>query len=107
MLYNPNKPIQQPSLAGFIAWLETKDPNGCYDWRSCKECACSQYAASLGVYNWDRYVNEEPWIMLNHLASNGAPWPARVQPWGYIAPDECGWTFGALLQQARAMLSGS
>lgn len=52
MLNNPNwdKPIKtEPSLEGFIAWLETKPPEEEYNWRNDKECAVGQYAQSLGL----------------------------------------------------------
>ena len=51
MLYNP-KWSTTPSLDGFIAWLETKDPSETYNWGNCNECAAGQYAKAIGFENW-------------------------------------------------------
>ncbi len=52
MLYDPRweQQTKTPSLAGMIAWLETKNPNETYSW-SCKDGACliEQYGLSLGI----------------------------------------------------------
>jgi hypothetical protein len=103
MLYNPQWTKQTPSLAGFIAWLETKDPNERYNWDQPAICACGQYAASIGKKGWP--VFEEPWRTLNHLACNAImsrPEPSQVRRYAML--DQSGWTFGALLQRARVAL---
>ena len=48
MLFNPTW-AKTLSLEGFIAWLETKDPEERYDWLSFNTCACGQYLRSLGL----------------------------------------------------------
>ena len=48
MLFNPTW-AKTPSLEGFIAWLETKDPEERYDWLSFNTCACGQYLRSLDL----------------------------------------------------------
>jgi hypothetical protein len=54
MLFNPTW-AKTPSLEGFIAWLETKDPEERYDWLSFSTCACGQYMRSLGLKIPTRY----------------------------------------------------
>jgi hypothetical protein len=53
------------SLAGFIAWLETKDPKGCYQFMECEgRCLLGQYMSDIDIPwtgapdkasgNWDK-----------------------------------------------------
>lgn len=50
MLYDPQWEVKtkRPSLAGFIAWLETKNPDENYDYGDTERCALGQYYRSLG-----------------------------------------------------------
>ncbi len=41
--------VSQISLAGFVAFLETKDPNQQYPWYKITHCAVGQYLVSLGM----------------------------------------------------------
>jgi hypothetical protein len=78
---------QYPSLDGFIAWLETKDPQECYHFPDCKACACGQYSASLGEF-WLRRTEGGVVSFVYH----GLNELARAEPW----------TFGALLKRAKS-----
>jgi hypothetical protein len=90
MLYDP-KWSKAPSLDGFIAWLETKDPNERYDYWNCLTCACGQYASSFSIANpdwiweWkDRHLTTE----LNMIGRGSGNYEE--------------WTFGAALARALA-----
>lgn len=49
MLYNPDW-RKNISLADFICWLETKDPNEAYDYQNRKgDCCLGQYMKDRGV----------------------------------------------------------
>src|SRR5580700_9747733 len=76
MLYDP-KWNKQPSLEGFIAWLETKGKTEIYYWGKTENCACAQYAATLGLDGAYGRIkgeifnpNEEFFSILNRLALN-------------------------------------
>jgi hypothetical protein len=58
----------KPSLEDFIAWLEMKDPEEEYQWSNMQTCACGQYAASIGVEEWNKRASEGSkfWNMLNN-----------------------------------------
>ena len=92
--------VQEPSLQGFISWLETKPPTEKYNWWDGDRCACGQYAKHIGEPNWAYEANqgEGPsksiWRQLNDLAYHAA---YRVYSFG---PREG--TFCRLLEQARA-----
>lgn len=55
MLYDPKwgVPIEtkptEPTLAGFVAWLDTKDSHEKYYWFNGSNCAVAQYAHSVGL----------------------------------------------------------
>lgn len=53
MLYDPKweMPVKiEPSLAHFIAWLETKDPKAKYSFWECEgRCLLGQYMAEIGI----------------------------------------------------------
>jgi hypothetical protein len=80
--------VGQPSLQGFIAWLETQDPEQQYQWSCSGECACAQYARHLGVKSWGDVWNPYRiiWSELNSIAY-------LVQPR----------TFGNLLKYAKTV----
>ncbi len=53
-------PDTKPSLAGFAAWLATKDPQQSYKWIDTSNCAVGQYLAHCGT-DWDRmFVSNFP-----------------------------------------------
>lgn len=88
MLYNPNWTAPAPTLAGMVAWLETKDPSETYDWGNCLgQCLIGQYAASIGwtiqAMSYKQYHSLDDGIALR------GPW-----------------TFGAALARAKAKLAG-
>ena len=74
---------QQPSVAGFAAFVATKDPAEEYRWLDPTACACGQYARSIGKYeDWLNVPTRPPadsklWRELNRLAQIG-PYPART-----------------------------
>jgi hypothetical protein len=81
----------EPSLEGFIAWLETKDPNEEYDYHNSEACACGQYAASIHTEMWLFDTAEFVlWDRLNGLACS--------------RDAQGNWTFGHTLKVAREML---
>jgi hypothetical protein len=88
---------QEPSLRGFISWLETKNPNEEYYWASGKSCAAGQYAASLGIHQefldrTDGGKNHGIWSLLSMAA-----YPREEK--------SLTGTFGAALEGARKMLN--
>jgi hypothetical protein len=89
MLFDPK--LQKPTLAGFISWLETKDPNETYIWIDYKECACGQYMAALGIFSSDWVRSPGVLGKLNRLA----------MPRQFAISD----TFGNLLARARTALA--
>lgn len=63
---------QHPSMAGFLAFCESKPPEEEYNWLDNTNCACGQYAQSAGIFaSWRDTRNwESPgWGVLNILAS--------------------------------------
>jgi len=53
MLYDPKwagKKVK-PTLAGIIAWLETKNPNEVYNYTMQYGCAAAQYLQHIGAEN--------------------------------------------------------
>jgi hypothetical protein len=96
MLFDPNKAIQQPTFAGFIAFCESKDPNEHYEWSSYSDCACAQYAKSIGFENWTKHAHDgELWDQLNNIA-------AMVPTAWNIEDMRRNWTFGELVKRLRA-----
>lgn len=88
MLYNPNWTPAEPTLAGMVAWLETKDPSETYNWADCQgQCLVDQYAATVG------------WSISNMSVSQ---YDALDNGIAYARP----WTFGAALARAKAKLAG-
>jgi hypothetical protein len=80
----------KPSLAGFAAWLENKEPDEIYNWADCRGgCAVSQYFSSLTK-------------SLDPIASLWRDYGGELDPLARKLPH----TFGALLTRARRSLSG-
>lgn len=78
-----------PSLAGFAAWLETKNPEEKYNWANCcGECAVSQYFTTFDPVGGHFQLWRDYGGKLDRIARDGP------------------YNFGALLSRARAALSG-
>jgi hypothetical protein len=96
MLFNPKWETTVPSLAGLIAWLETKNPNQSYQWADCSgRCLIGQYCASLGI-SWEeveRSDEGEDSIYFRLAIANDSL--------AYTRPH----TFGGALKRARAALA--
>lgn len=94
MLYDPKWEVQTDleydgvSLRGFIAWLETKDPNEAYLYEDPFSCAVAQYKISLG------YTRQESAIS---LLSSSSDWLHSI----VCSPHKT--TFGAALKRARKL----
>ena len=79
----------KPSLAGLVAWLETKDPNETYQWETCQgHCLIGQYLHSVGI-EWQWMVTHNPGLY-HELTPNALA--GRLPH-----------TFGAALERARAL----
>lgn len=89
--------MSEPTLPGFVEWLQRKDPNERYEWPKSNICACGQYAESLGKTHWIGTGNST-WSKLNRLARG----PGMLGDYE-IAP-ESEWTFGKLLERAKKEL---
>ena len=88
-------PRDEPSLDGFISFLETKWRWQRYRWDDAGNCACAQYADSIGEKgnSWwceDDTCEDAAWHRLNKLAH------AALAPRWRTA------SFGTLLDLARA-----
>jgi len=86
MLHNPKWDVQTKpdalSLAGLVAWLETKPADEKYDFTDCRgKCLYGQYMASHG-FGWEEASSFRANVYM-HVA--------------YQYP----WTFGAALERAR------
>jgi len=96
MLYNPKWEAKtEPSLEGFIAWLETKDPNEEYDWSSYNHCAAGCYAMSVGI-------TKEKLFQTNNEIIRRLSLLARPPNFDY---DNRRDTFGACLSRACQVLA--
>jgi hypothetical protein len=51
----PKVPVvpAEPSLAGFVKWLETKDPTETYEYAYSQSCAVGKYFEALGMDPWE------------------------------------------------------
>lgn len=87
MLYDPK--WEGPSVRGLIGWLETKDPEGTYDFMDCHGgCLISQYLATLG-FEWEHGF---------------CAWPQYQMFVGTLIGTNRPWTYGAALKRARKVL---
>jgi hypothetical protein len=67
MLYDPR--WDGISLASFAAWLEKQPAHKSYRWLHSGECACGQYANSVGIDKWMPLTGLNGfWRTANHLA---------------------------------------
>ena len=82
--------VQHPSVAGFVQWLGTQNPDARYEWGETMACACAQYAEATGtMYEWAHYgTSRESWRQLNEIAAGHDIEPAN-------------WTFGQCLERAN------
>ena len=86
-------PRAEPSLDGFISFLETKRRFARYRWQHAGRCACGQYAQSIGQgEDWGirRWGGDRMWTLLDDLALDACGPRARSA------------SFGTLLDLARA-----
>lgn len=91
------------TLEGFIAWLETKDPDERYDWMCVDGCAVGQFRAALGISS-KHIKREKPIICLDEaFASVGEYWHVAFGPPTAENPS-VNWTFGKCLERARQAL---
>lgn len=80
----------EPSLKGFIAWLERQPADKEYNFLDWGSCALCQYLISAtGQWTVDQYYEI-------------FPWPATLGP-NFIAGRP--WTFGAALARAKGLRS--
>lgn len=88
--------IQHPSVAGLLAFCESQKPDTAYEWLDCHECACGQYARSIGQF--------EDWF-----GGDGAPvygWNRRWSDLNVLASGALGeTTFGALAGRLRHVMA--
>lgn len=89
----------QPSLAGFISWLETKNPDETYPYTNSCDCACAQYLKAINQFHpwWlsDPEHNFQGLMTdLNHLAAGKSNSEGAFNTGA--------WTFGLLLDRAKA-----
>jgi hypothetical protein len=81
------------SIHSMIAWLETKDPDACYDYKDSFHCLNTQYLEFHGL----DYGDERTWdVPLWHRLHHG---DFRYIAEGRGHEDE--WTFGKALARAR------
>ena len=85
MLYDPKR--EKPSLAGFVAWLATKNQNEEYNYCDCVNCAVAQYLKTMGL-KWHAGYGVATVSRLDRIARDG---PHR---------------FGACLERALAAIDG-
>jgi len=105
MLYDPKweAPVEaKPSLQGFIAWLETKNPRGRYQFDNCAGmCLLGQYMAFLGI-EWGespKDPNAGNWAKTAYMKTARCLFPTSG-PMTVLADRPH--TFGAALKRARA-----
>src|SRR6266436_3273472 len=93
MLYDPRWKKNDLSLAGLIAWLETKPPDEEYNF-TCSQgcCLIAQYMRAQGV-KWDYPAGYTEAI--GKIAQG--PWQ------NFSVANQFPWTFGAALERARKM----
>lgn len=97
MLFDPKWLKTEPSLAGLIAWLETKNPNETYVWHDSNNCLIAQYGKSIG---WS------PMRMSTEAVEGditSAPYHQISTANGQLALEQP-YTFGAALARAKKAL---
>lgn len=80
------------TLSGFIAWLETQNPDTKYEYIDPMACALAQYRRHLGYSGVDLIVDFGP---CGKLPSEPGEWLER------IVNGRGGCTFGAALKRAK------
>jgi hypothetical protein len=105
MLYNPKWHKTDPmQLATLIAWLQTRDPCGRYDYKNCRYCMLARYFADCGFDGVE--------VSRTHVKhDSGGPFGpislGSIQElptyFDWIASDGTP-TFGAALQRARLVV---
>lgn len=98
MFYNPKWNV--PSMANFIAWLETKDPRQKYDFKDCQGgCLIGQYMSEKGI-PWGETPNK-PQAHWGGTAYNKVA--RAIFGRGVVLTPiiERPWTFGAALKRTH------
>lgn len=98
--------MTKPSIDGLISWLETKDPNGTYNFSKCDgTCLFAQYMLAIGIPWVSSKYPPTPYIYTLQLVGNdvapGAWYQGNVQQVASESPQ----TFGAALERAKAFRS--
>lgn len=58
------------TYTAFADWIDkNRAPDRRFDYSDSAECACAQYARSLGIFNWMN--TSEFWVGANAVASDG------------------------------------
>jgi hypothetical protein len=89
MLYDPK--WDEPSVAGFRAWLERQDPDETFSYSNCNCCAVGQYLKSVGT-SWHD-AGSSLVSVLNNFAVGAWIAAGRGDGW-HERP-----TFGAVLRE--------
>jgi hypothetical protein len=77
---------QQLSVAGFAAFVATKDPAEEYVWNDASACACAQYAHSIGKYEeWLGPPTDVEYWMWNRLDKIARPGLGDAITFGELA----------------------
>jgi hypothetical protein len=102
MLYDPDQhkappATAEPSLAGFAAWCEAKDPQESYNLYDATLCAYGQYFRSVG---------RDPIAQFSLIGSAlGVPSTVAHGVVAGATDDKANWTFGQAARRARAALA--
>ncbi len=92
MLYDPKweqKTKTEPSLQGFILWLEQQNAGAAYKYMPCGTCAIGQYLTSIGTSYHEQC---DPGRDIQYLCD-----------WNFKITGPSPQTFGAALERARKM----
>ena len=104
MLYDPK--WEGPSLASFIAWLGTKDPNGTYDFNNCRgKCLLGQYMQVMGIPWGNTPSNPDVgnWANTTYWKLGQKLFGSPSMRWRVLSSRP--WTFGAALARAKTFAS--
>ena len=104
--------MSQPifSNRSFIEWLKSKDPNEHYEYRDPNNCLLGQYFKAKGLMNFASLSGNTISLTIGHPIDFPVAWQGIARE--RLSTDEypiygekiAGWTFGAALQRAEAML---
>lgn len=102
----PTKP-KALSLRGLLAWLQKKDPEQDYDYKSGVSCLLAQYLTSrlaepvwVGPMNYQTGVGPSPSSLFSFTHAHTHPLPQQLNAVAMARP----WTFGAAADRCRDLL---